>query len=335
MTGGRARCIYGRRPTAGRLATRLSVLISAALLFSCPGTLGSDNQSGGRFDVLLGEVNDPGGDVIVVAHRGCWSGGAPENSLAAIARCIEIGADMVEIDVAVTRDGTPILMHDETLDRTTEISGSLADLDWAAIRGVRLRERAGGPEAALTDETIPLLRDALELTRDNVLVNLDVKGAVFDPAYEVVTAAGVGDQILMKMAAAPDSPELMNAAFRGRTLFMPIIRECTERHRNNNCTPRLSDYVPTYEPYSPVAYEITYATERFLTEGVPSIQAMGSRVWVNTLSPHHAAGVVDQDAILDPAGTWGRVVSLGGNIIQTDYPEVLIDFLETRNLRRR
>ena len=242
---------------------------------------------------------------------------------------------MVEIDVAVTRDGIPILMHDETLDRTTAVSGRLSDFDWAAIREVRLRAGPGGPDAGLTNETIPLLRDALELSRGRILVNLDVKGAVFDQAYEIVAEVGVADQIVMKMAAAPDSPKLANATFRGRTLFMPIIRECTERNLHDNCTLRLSEMVPSYEAYDPIAYEITYSTERFLIEGVPAIRAVGGRIWVNTLSPHHAAGIVDRNAIRDPGGTWGRVVDLGGNIIQTDYPEILIEFLKAENLRKQ
>ena len=310
-------------------------LACAALLFCFPAPLASESSTDGRLRALLDAVKDPNGDVIVVAHRGCWNDGAPENSLAAIARCIEIGADMIEIDVAVTRDGIPILMHDETLDRTTPTSGRLADFDWATIREVRLREGAGGPSAALTDQTIPLLRDALELIRGRILVNLDVKGAVFDKAFRVVTDVGVSHQILMKMAAAPESPELLNAAFRGRTLFMPIIRECTQRDLHNNCTSRLSEYVPSYEQYDPVAYEITFSTEKFLTEGVPAIRAMGGRIWVNTLSPHQAAGIIDVNAVRDPAGTWGRVISLGGNIIQTDYPDVLIRFLKAQDLRHR
>ena len=139
------------------------------------------------------------------------------------------------------------------------------------------------------------------------------------------------DQVLMKMAAAPDSPVLLGAPFLGNTLFMPIIRECTEANLNNNCTPRLSAYVPGYARYRPVAYEITYSSEQFLIEGVEAMRDMGVRIWVNTLSPHHAAGIVDKHAIEDPAGTWGRVIALGGSIIQTDYPGLLIKYLRGRD----
>lgn len=308
----------------------IGAVCAAALLLLAPVyDLHSQTGPAGRLDQLLAQFKDPQGRVFVVAHRGCWGERVPENSLAAIARCIEIGADMVEIDVAVTRDGVAVLMHDETLDRTTGIEGSLNELDWAQLRGARLRAGSGGPHAPLTDQRIPLLKEALELARDKVLINLDVKGSAFDQAFEAALAADAGRQIVMKMAAAPDAPELANASFRGKTLFMPIIRECTARNLQNNCTHRLSTYVPAYAPYDPVAYEITYSTEEFLSEGVPSIRAMGSRIWVNTLSPHQAAGAIDEQAILNPGGTWGRVIDLGGNIIQTDYPEALIRYLAT------
>src|SRR5690606_30766812 len=61
-------------------------------------------------------------DVMVVAHRACWKE-APENSVAAIQDCIEMGVDMVEIDVQATADGQLVLMHDDTVDRTTNGSG--------------------------------------------------------------------------------------------------------------------------------------------------------------------------------------------------------------------
>lgn len=317
--------------TAVRTVSLIGAVCAAALVLAPVSNLHSETELPARVDQLLTQFNDPRGRVFVVAHRGCWGERVPENSLAAISRCIEIGVDMVEIDVAVTRDGVPILMHDETLDRTTGIRGSLHEFDWAQLREARLRAGSGGMGEPLTDETIPLLKDALVLARDKILINLDIKGSAFDQAFEAALAADVSHQIVMKMAAAPDSPELTNASFRGKTLFMPIIRECTARNLENNCTPRLSTYVPNYAPYQPVAYEITYSTENFFTEGVPSIRAMGSRVWVNTLSPYQAAGAIDEDAIRDPAGTWGRIIDLGGNIIQTDYPEALIRYLETVN----
>ena len=62
--------------------------------------------------------------VIVVAHRGDWRN-APENSLQAIKNCIDMGVDIVEIDVRETKDGHLVLMHDKTINRTTNGKGKV------------------------------------------------------------------------------------------------------------------------------------------------------------------------------------------------------------------
>ena len=60
--------------------------------------------------------------VMVVSHRGDWRN-APENSLQAIQNCIDMGVDMVEVDLKKTKDGHLIVMHDQTIDRTTTGKG--------------------------------------------------------------------------------------------------------------------------------------------------------------------------------------------------------------------
>src|SRR6056297_841327 len=66
------------------------------------------------------------------AHRGA-SAVAPENTLAAFTAALQAGADGIELDVHLTRDGVPVVMHDETVDRTTNGSGRIRDLSHAEI----------------------------------------------------------------------------------------------------------------------------------------------------------------------------------------------------------
>ena len=73
--------------------------------------------------------------VEVIAHRG-FSARAPENTLAALALGVSAGADAVEFDLHATQDGIPVLLHDATLDRTTDRSGSIADLTNAELTGI-------------------------------------------------------------------------------------------------------------------------------------------------------------------------------------------------------
>ena len=82
----------------------------------------------------------------VVAHRGGVALGPPENTLPAIAKAIEVGADLIEVDIRETADGTLVLMHDNTVDRTTDGRGLISELTADAI--ARLRVRHGGDEVS-------------------------------------------------------------------------------------------------------------------------------------------------------------------------------------------
>ncbi|XP_035259250.1 glycerophosphodiester phosphodiesterase 1-like isoform X2 [Anguilla anguilla] len=130
------------------------------------------------------------GGVSVVAHRG---GGydAPENTLAAIREASQNGATGVELDLEFTADGVPVLMHDETVDRTTNGSGALSNIHFAELSKLdasanhRLKEKFRG-------EKVPTLQEAVEeCLRHQLTIYFDVKGHAeemrqADP--EVVTA---------------------------------------------------------------------------------------------------------------------------------------------------
>ena len=277
--------------------------------------------------------------VLVVAHRACWFDGAPENSLPAISECIRLGVDFVEIDVRLTADGIPVLFHDATVDRMTNGSGPINEFDLDGIRRLRLLSGAGGKKAVLTHERIPTLQEALALTKGNILVNLDIKSNIFDRTLEVVERLGVQDEILMKMRALPDNPELKTAKFLGRTMFMPVIKECINDKQDTTnkppkpCAPSLYEIIPDYEIYDPIAYEIVFGDVQYLIAGVPSMKKFGGRIWVNTLEERHAAGHTDDKAIIDPDAHWGVLIKQGVNILQTDRPCALIQYLKKTGYR--
>lgn len=271
--------------------------------------------------------------IVVVAHRACWAQGAPENSIPAIESCISSKMDMIEIDVALTADNVPVLMHDATINRTTNGNGAISEIELSDLKALRLRNRDGGKESDLTQYHVPTLSEALQKARGKILINLDIKGDAFDEAFEVVRSLGMENQILMKMAAFPESKSLSTAAFRGKTMFMPIIRECTSRYKNSVCSVALSEAIQGYDDYDPVAYEVTFSSEDYLEEGLAAIAMRGRRVWANSLAPHHAANHLDEDAVLDPAGVWGGMINMGIGIIQTDEPEALLKYLQETDRR--
>jgi glycerophosphoryl diester phosphodiesterase len=107
-----------------------------------------------------------------IGHRGA-SLAAPENTLASFQAAREMGGDGVELDVALCADGEVVVIHDDSVDRTTNGQGLVRDFGLADMRGLD----AGswfGPEFA--GERIPTLREVMEWARDDMLLNIELKG---------------------------------------------------------------------------------------------------------------------------------------------------------------
>jgi glycerophosphoryl diester phosphodiesterase len=107
---------------------------------------------------------------IIVAHRGLHHD-APENSLEAFRAAVDAGFDWVEFDVQAASDGTPVIIHDETLDRTTMCSGPVARRRGEELRQVRMRQANGQPHAA----RLPVLKDPPVLSSLNAWLLVEIK----------------------------------------------------------------------------------------------------------------------------------------------------------------
>jgi glycerophosphoryl diester phosphodiesterase len=120
---------------------------------------------------------------LVIAHRGD-SARRPENTLASFASALEVGAEIVEFDVQLTRDGHVVVIHDPAVDRTTNGTGRVQDLSLAELR----RLSAGYPERfgdTYRGEKIPTLAEVLGLIRDRATGMIEIK-------YDSVTADAEG-----------------------------------------------------------------------------------------------------------------------------------------------
>lgn len=119
---------------------------------------------------------------MVSAHRGAPVAGLPENSLEAFEHALNYAPALVEMDLRQSADGAIVLMHDETLDRTTTGTGPVASRTLAELRRLRLREIGGEP----TPFRIPTLAEALAWADGRAVLLLDVKRGV--PFPDVVAA---------------------------------------------------------------------------------------------------------------------------------------------------
>lgn len=128
-------------------------------------------------DQLAAEIKPEELRFLRIAHRGA-SAYAPENTLAAFRRAAELGADMIELDVHVSADGVPVVIHDVVVDRLTEGRGAVGDLTVAQLKALDAGE----------GERIPTLDEALEFCkREGVGIYIELKaGAAVRPVVSAI-----------------------------------------------------------------------------------------------------------------------------------------------------
>ncbi len=140
-----------------------------------------------------------------VAHRG-GSHLAPENTLAAFRNALTLPIDAIELDVHMTRDGHAVVFHDYTVEKRTNGSGNMLDLDFAYVRSLNAAAHFAGvwPEP----QQIPTLREVLELAKGHVQVYIEIKASkrngimgrypnIAETVVEEVRATGMLDRVLV------------------------------------------------------------------------------------------------------------------------------------------
>ena len=120
----------------------------------------------------------------VWAHRGA-SGECPENTMAAFRRAQQCGADGLEIDVHLSQDGIPVVIHDETLDRTTNACGKVSSFTWEQLQAL---DAGSWFSPLFSGEPVPALVDVLQEFGGNLRINIEVKEARAGEAILAVLA---------------------------------------------------------------------------------------------------------------------------------------------------
>lgn len=258
-----------------------------------------------RTDVLRKKLLDPNGDVMVAAHRAVHDR-YPENSIDAIREAIRLQVDIIEIDVKVSKDGVPFLMHDRTMDRTTNGKGDPEELTWEQLQQFNIVDKG-----KVTQWKIPTLEMALDAAHGNILVDLDLKTDRIDDVVRIVEKTDM----------------------QGYVLFFDSDYSVLQRVKNKN-----ADYM-----IMPRAYRITQADSAiamfdppvvhidfdfYTPETVSIIKGSMARVWINALG--------EPDQILregKPKKALKKLLSNGANIIQTDEPGMFVTTLKKHTLQ--
>lgn len=300
---------------------KLLILLSSLSQFC--GCTQTEPVSGTRAAAIVAEIHNPSSkNVVVACHRGDWRNW-PENSLAAIESVIGMGADIMELDLKLTKDSVLVVCHDRTIDRTTSGKGRVCDITYDSIRRCVLKTGHG----VKTTHRMPTLREALEVCKDRIVVNVDQGYEYYDLVLGVTEELGVTEQILIKGKRSTDVVAAKFSEHPRNMMYMPII---------DILKPKGQALFAEYRDkgITPLAYEVCWS------EYTPEVEACmreviagGSKLWVNSLWPTLNGGLCDDAAFEgDPAEVYGKLVDMGATMIQTDRPELLISYLRSRGL---
>lgn len=131
-------------------------------------------------------------NIWVAAHRG-WRSAYPENTMAAFKAALDLGVDQIETDIRITRDGELVLIHDATVDRTTNGTGKVCDKLFAEVRALDAGSYMG---EEFKGEQIPTLIELMDLVKDHPTVTLDLELKEYPTSGWEETSYSVCDRVL-------------------------------------------------------------------------------------------------------------------------------------------
>jgi glycerophosphoryl diester phosphodiesterase len=256
----------------------------------------------------------------LAAHRGgarLW----PENSLRAFRESLALGVDLLELDVHLTADGEVVVIHDATLERTTDGHGAVGERTVAELARVRLRD----PGGVLTDERLPTLREVLAMvapSRAGLLV--EVKGPV--AGVNVIFERGHGDA---RITPGPAYPGLV-----AKTLDLLRRASMLERANVMGFSPDVLAETRALAPGVPTTFLVAAAHVRSVDARPEAPSAWAARLGATDLGIQHtlagpqlmaaarAAGLRVGVWTVNDEDSMRRVIAAGVDVLTTDRPDL-------------
>lgn len=255
---------------------------------------------------------DPDCDYLFsVGHRGA-SLHAPENTILGFAVAESFGLDVVELDVRPTSDDVLVLMHDSTVDRTTDGVGSLSDLSLADVRQLRATSEFEGIE----DQPVPTFVEALVALAPTTLVNVDAKTNRWDLIHAALVEADFLDRAWVQTDDAQQTAEVSTAF--PELILMPDAASVQE--------------VEALVVFAPATIEIPL--QELDTAIFEACVAAGIKPAQNALGFADVGATADLEQGGDGSRPYRLMVERGAQIIQTDAPELLAPALVALNAER-
>jgi len=235
----------------------------------------------------------------IIAHRGVMLA-APENTIPAIEQAVALGSSAAEIDLRYTADGEVVLLHDETLDRTTNGHGRVAEKTLAEVKKL---DAGSWFDSKFSGTRVPTFREVIEMARGRIALYLDLKEADPTPVIRMVAQLNASDFVYF------------------RPYSYTALRKIVGADRNNKVLFDLDDWMQMPELLQTVRLNFpnvwfSGSLHVWTPEMLEQARQLGVQTFVNVLGPE------------DTRQNLERAVRMGFDFIQTDHETELRDLLQ-------
>ena len=262
------------------------------------------------------------GRPLLVAHRGVCGANVPCNTLAAYKIALAQGADVVEIDVAKSKDGKFYVFHPGMEHVFLHSSRPIAEMTSDEVESLYLFNQ----DAVVTSYKVPTLKEVLALLKDKAYINVDKYWTDVEGITREIREAGVEKQVIVKTWVNEDSLRAV-AKYAPDFMFMPLVRG------KDTVTDRLMA-----DGVNVIGAEILFSREDedcISDEYIAAMHEKGLMIWINSII-YNEADVIsahrtdDRSLAVSPDEGWGWIVDKGADFIQTDWLMMLKQYIDGR-----
>jgi len=257
-------------------------------------------------------------NIYVAGHRG-WCGKYPENTMESFRAALELGVDQIETDVRTTKDGVLVLIHDHTVDRTTNGTGRVLDYTYEELCAL---DAGSWKDPAFTGCRIPTLREFMELVKDHPTMTIDIElkeyptdvgeeiaFRVCDETIAMVEEYGYGDRCVINSFSNP--------------LNEYVARKYPGKYRQHVYFPdRNLSGDATVSPYSYAYCACVFGIGDYVT--VDQIRKFSEETGVRVWAPASLSNEAGVDLSL----------AMGAEMICSNHPDELLAILRRRGLHK-
>lgn len=256
-------------------------------------------------------------NIYIAAHRGA-STAYPENTMEAFRAAIEMGVDQIETDVRITKDGELVLIHDETVNRTTNSEGKVCDMTLAELKKL---DAGVKKDPKFTGAKIPTLTELLELVKDHPTITLDIELKEYPTEGREEIAFSVCDRILKLVDEYEFTDRCVINSFSGK-LNEYVFKKYGNRYKQHVFFPQKHLGVCEVDPYSYAYCACMFGPDAGMSakSDFKYLKSRGVRTWAG-------ASVCDEKS-LDIA------IDHGAELITCNNPDMILDLLRKKGLHK-